>query len=150
MCYKTHSMNHAGDRHQTKMGVFSRRFSLKLNSSGATMLVTTDDRVVQRIYIWLWTQPKNKNCHKHSTLTRPSAVRPRDTVLSSEEVWSNCASHNWLALTTQTSLYMRMRDCQGYEVKRLGGQDKRRAGLSFAMVTVGCVDYEEYSGRFLP
>ena len=52
---QTHSMNHAGDTHQMKMGVFSRRVSLKLNSSGAKisgqMLVTTDDRVVQRVYI---------------------------------------------------------------------------------------------------
>ena len=32
-------------------------------------------------------------------------MRPRDTVhYSSEEVWSNCASHNWLALTLK-SLY---------------------------------------------
>ena len=38
-------------------------------------------------------------------MTRPSAERPRDTVHSSEEVWSNCARHIWLALTTQKSLY---------------------------------------------
>ena len=30
---KTHSMNHAGDTHPMKMGVLSRRVSLKLNSS---------------------------------------------------------------------------------------------------------------------
>ena len=30
---KTHPMNHAGDTHQMKIGVFSRRVSLKLKSS---------------------------------------------------------------------------------------------------------------------
>ena len=37
---KTHSMNHAGDTNPMKMGVFSRRVSLKLNSSGAKNLRT--------------------------------------------------------------------------------------------------------------
>ena len=39
----------------------------------------------------------------HNQETR--LVRPRDTVHSSEEVWSNSASHNWLALAAHKSLY---------------------------------------------
>ena len=42
--------------------------------------------------------------NRHSNLTRPSTVRPRDTVHSSKEVRSNGASHNWLALSIQKSL----------------------------------------------
>ena len=37
---KTHSMNHAGDKHPLKMGVFSRRVWLKLKSSRAKNLRT--------------------------------------------------------------------------------------------------------------
>ena len=59
MIRHTH-MNHASGTHPMKMGVFSRRVSLKLNSSRAEkifgqMLVTTDDRVAQRN-----PQPKKK------------------------------------------------------------------------------------------
>ena len=97
---KTHSINHASDTHQMKMRVVSRRLSLKLNSSGAKifgwMLVTNDGKVVQRTDKWLWTQSKNKTEANNSTLIRPSDLRPRDTVQSSEQVRCNSASHNWL------------------------------------------------------
>ena len=102
-------MNHASDTHQMKMGVFPRRVSLKLNSSAAKifgwMLVTTDGKAVQRTNKWLWTQSENKTEANNSTLIRPSDLRPRDTVHSSEQVRCNSASHNWLALTTQETLY---------------------------------------------
>ena len=58
-------MNHAGDKHPTNMGVFSRRVSLKLKLLKSKKifektLVTTDDRVAQRIYFCLSIQPKTK------------------------------------------------------------------------------------------
>ena len=82
---------------------------MKLNSSGAKifgwMQVTNDGKVVQRTNKWLWTQSKNKTEANNSTLIRPSDLRPRDTVQSSDQVRCNSASHNWLALKTQESMY---------------------------------------------
>ena len=114
---KTNSVSHTGVTHAMKMGAFSPRVTLELNSSGAKifgqMQVTDGDRVVQTApRLTQQTRQKHLECqtstkngrstshvspkNRHLNLTRPSAVRPRDTVHSSEEVRSNGASHNWL------------------------------------------------------
>ena len=79
--------------------------------------------IIVMMRLFLIRDPNKKQNHKnrHSTLARPLAMWPRDTAPTSEEVGSNGASHNWLALTSR---WRRSRDMLSLLVKnsRLGGR----------------------------
>ena len=72
---KINSMNHAGETHQMKMGVFSRRVSLKLNSPRAKdfgqMLVTTAWLPSGAWFLTRWSFKITARCRRGTLSPRP-------------------------------------------------------------------------------